>query len=416
LFQRPYTVVLLVPTGIGAAIGGYAGDALPVARAIASVCDRLITHPNVLNGAMLYWPMPNAFYVEGYALDQFAAGNWGLSLVHQNRIGLILDRAIEPELQLRQLQAADAARATLGLNLTEYIVTDAPLGVELRISRSGISWGTIANPDSLLRAAEKLITQARAEAIAVVARFPEDIENIAQDNYRQGKGIDPIAGAEAVISHLIVRTFQIPCAHAPALNSYPPDPQLSPRSAAEELGYTFLPCVLVGLSRAPQFLSRGAGGQGGRGAGEQGGRGDKETRRQGDKEIRGNSLTQNSVRAGFVVNSSAVTKELSAKPAPTTQNSKLSHSPTDIWANQVDALVVPATACGGSATLSFSQQGVQIIAVAENQTQIQVPPEPLGMKVLRVNSYLEALGVLVAHKAGISPSALSPTISSIRCL
>ncbi|OKH39338.1 hypothetical protein NIES2119_06245 [[Phormidium ambiguum] IAM M-71] len=375
MFQRPYTVVLLVPTGIGAAIGGYAGDALPVARAIASVCDRLITHPNVLNGAMLYWPMPNAFYVEGYALDQFAAGNWGLSPVHQNRIGLILDRAIEPELQLRQLQAADAARATLGLNLTEYIVTDAPLGVELRISRSGISWGTIANPDSLLRAAEKLITQARAEAIAVVARFPEDIENLAQDNYRQGKGIDPIAGAEAVISHLIVRTFQIPCAHAPALNSYPPEPNLSPRSAAEEIGYTFLPCVLVGLSRAPQFLGRGAGGQGGRGA------------------------------------------ESENSPVPSPQYPVPSpQSLTDIWANQVDALVVPATACGGSATLSFSQQGVQIIAVAENQTQIQVPPEPLGMKVLRVNSYLEALGVLVAHKAGIDPSALSPAISSIRSL
>lgn len=27
-----YTAVLIVPTGIGAAIGGYAGDALPVAR------------------------------------------------------------------------------------------------------------------------------------------------------------------------------------------------------------------------------------------------------------------------------------------------------------------------------------------------------------------------------------------------
>ncbi|XWK86353.1 MAG: DUF3326 domain-containing protein [Phormidium sp.] len=421
MFQRPYTVVLLVPTGIGAAIGGYAGDALPVARAIASCCDRLITHPNVLNGAMLYWPLPNAFYVEGYALDQFAAGNWGLCPVHQNRIGLILDRAIEPELRLRQLQAADAARATLGLNLTEYIVTDAPLGVELRISGSGISWGTIANPDSLLRAAEKLINQAGAEAIAVVARFPEDMENAAQDNYRQGKGIDPIAGAEAVISHLIVRTFQIPCAHAPALNSYPPDPQLSPRSAAEELGYTFLPCVLVGLSRAPQFVSRRAEGQRGRGAEGQRGRGAEGHRGTGAEGQRGTGAEgqENSVLAGFAVNSSAVNTDLSAKPAPTNskneaKNSKLSHSPADIWANQVDALVIPATACGGSAILSFSQLGVQIIAVAENQTQIQVPPEPLGMKVLRVNSYLEALGVLVAHKAGISPSALSPAISSIR--
>jgi len=73
--QRPYTVVLIVPTGIGA-IGGYAGDALPVAER-RLLADRLITHPNVLNGAQLYWPLPNAFYVEGYGLDQFAAQGWG---------------------------------------------------------------------------------------------------------------------------------------------------------------------------------------------------------------------------------------------------------------------------------------------------------------------------------------------------
>jgi hypothetical protein len=72
--------------------------------------------------------------------------------------------------------------------------------------------------------------------------------------YRHGQGVDPLAGAEAVISHLVVRTFQVPCAHAPALMPLPLDPDLSPRSAAEELGYTFLPCVLVGLSRAPQFV------------------------------------------------------------------------------------------------------------------------------------------------------------------
>jgi hypothetical protein len=39
----------------------------------------------------------------------------------------------------------------------------------------------------------------------------------------------------------------------------PLDPDLSPRSAAEELGYTFLPCVLVGLSRAPQFVLKNLG-------------------------------------------------------------------------------------------------------------------------------------------------------------
>ncbi len=347
--MRPYTVVLIVPTGIGASIGGYAGDALPVARAIAQVCDRLITHPNVLNGAQLYWNLPNALYVEGYGLDKFAAGCWGLQPVHQNRVGLILDQGIEPDLRLRHLQAADATRATLGLNLTDYVITDAPLNVELRTAPSGASWGTIGNPDSLLRSAEVLIQQAKAEAIAVVARFPDDLGSEALEAYRQGQGVDPLAGAEAVISHLIVRTFQIPCAHAPALMPLPLEPNLSPRSAAEELGYTFLPCVLVGLSRAPQF---------------------QVTPRQ----------------------------------------------PREIWAEDVDAVVIPASACGGSALLSLSQLWTQIIAVEDNQTSMQVPPEPLAIKAVRVHSYLEALGMLVTHRAGISADALSPSLSSMHRL
>ncbi|MBH8571919.1 DUF3326 domain-containing protein [Nostocaceae cyanobacterium CENA369] len=349
--NRPYTTILIIPTGVGAAIGGYAGDALPVAKVLAQVCDRLITHPNVLNGASLYWNIPNAFYVEGYGLDKFASGCWGLRPVRNNKIGLLLDQGIEPELRLRHLQAADAARATLGLTLTDYVITDAPLNVELRCAPSGASWGTIGNPDSLLRAAEILIKKAGAEAIAVVARFPDDMDEEAVQNYRYGQGVDPLAGAEAVISHLVVRTFQIPCAHSPALATAPPDPNLSPRSAAEELGYTFLPCVLVGLSRAPQFI---------------------------------------------------LEKELTTSLQE------------DIWADRVDTAIVPANACGSSALLSLSQKQCQIITVEENKTLIQVPPQPLGIESIQVNSYLEAVGVLVAHKAGINPSALRPKLSSLQ--
>jgi hypothetical protein len=75
-----YTAVMIVPTGIGASIGGYAGDALPSAKLISTVVDTLITHPNVLNGAMMYWPMENVLYVEGYALDEFASGMWYVPL------------------------------------------------------------------------------------------------------------------------------------------------------------------------------------------------------------------------------------------------------------------------------------------------------------------------------------------------
>jgi hypothetical protein len=345
--KSPYTVGLIVPTGIGAAIGGYAGDAMPVARAIAEVADCLITHPNVLNGAQLYWNLPNALYVEGYGLDQFAAGHWGLLPTASNQIGLILDQAIEPDLKLRHLQVADAARATLGLNILDYVVTDQPLNVELRTAKSGATWGTIEHPDSLLRAAEKLI-QAGADAIAVVARFPDDTGSEALQNYRHGQGVDPLSGAEAVISHLIVRTFQVPCAHAPALSPLPLDPDLSPRSAAEELGHTFLPCVLVGLSRAPRF----------------------------------------------------------------TEFPK-AHA---IWADQMNALVIPASACGGSAILHLSQTRTRIIAVQENQTKLNVSPEALGIRATIVKSYLEAIGILICDRAGINFTALSPEIAALKSL
>ncbi|XP_057962703.1 uncharacterized protein LOC131154154 isoform X2 [Malania oleifera] len=233
-WRRDYTSVMIVPTGVGASIGGYAGDAMPVARALSSVVDCLISHPNVLNAAMLYWPLPNLLYVEGHALDRFAEGLWALQPVHQNKVGLVLDAGIEEELRIRHLQVADATRASLGFPLVEYIVTDTALQVEKWVDpNTGQSTGRIKHPNSLLRAVQTLVSWSQVNAIAVVARFPDDVtEDI--DDYRKGMGIDLLAGVEAVISHLVVKEFQIPCAHAPALLPLPLSPSICPRSAAEE--------------------------------------------------------------------------------------------------------------------------------------------------------------------------------------
>ncbi|EYU22304.1 hypothetical protein MIMGU_mgv1a005518mg [Erythranthe guttata] len=349
-FKRAYTSVMIVPTGVGAAIGGYAGDALPVARALASVVDCLISHPNVLNAAMLYWPMSNVLYVEGYALDRFAEGLWGLEPVHQNKVGLVLDAGIEESLRVRHLQVVDAARASLGLPVIEYTVTDAALQVEKWIDpKSGQSTGRIQRPDSLLRAVGTLVERSGVNAVAVVARFPDD-DNSDDDveNYRQGKGIDVLAGVEAVISHLVVEKFKIPCAHAPALLPFPLSPSLCPKSAAEEIGYTFLPCVLAGLSSAPQYL------------------------------VQKESLGRMS--SSIVVGS------------------------------DVDSVILPVDAFGGDAALAFASMRNNrrplIIAVEENETVLSDTPEKLGITAVRVSNYWEAIGVVAAHKAGIDPYSL----------
>ncbi|GAB2226653.1 hypothetical protein Droror1_Dr00022471 [Drosera rotundifolia] len=344
-WKRPYTSVLIVPTGVRAAIGGFAGDALPVARALASVVDCLISHPNVLNAAMMYWPIENAMYVEGYALDRFAEGSWSLQPVHRNKVGLVFDAGIEDDLLLRHLQVADAARASLGLPIVEYVVTDECLEVEKWIDpKTGQSTGRIKHPDSLLRAVCTLITRSQVNAIAVVGRFPDDdVDDV--DDYRQGKGIDTLAGVEAVISHLLVEQFQIPCAHAPALLPISLSQSVSPRSAAEEIGYTFLPCVLAGLSNAPQYLV----------------------------------------------------------PSPSSREKGC------ILASDVDSVILPKDACGGKGALAFARSKSNkplIITVEENGTVLNDTPDKLGIEAVKVSNYWEAIGVIAAHKAGIDPNAL----------
>ena len=334
--------LMLVPTGIGCAIGGYAGDALPSARLLAAASGCLITHPNVMNGAALYWSDPRIHYVEGYGLDRFAAGDWLLRPVRRQRIGLLLDAGIEPELAQRQIQVAEACRATLGLEIGPVLSTDAPLGVHLERGASGASWGSLERPDALLRAGERLQT-AGATAIAVVARFPEDPQSADLAAYRQGSGVDALARAEALISHLLVRLLQIPCALAPALGSLPLDPDLDPRAAAEELGYTFLACVLVGLSRAPDLVPAGQG------------------------MVEGNGLR----------------------------------------ADQLGAVVVPQGALGGEALLAAVARDVPVIAVANPSLLAVTPELlGMADAVLPAASYSEAAGLVLALREGLSPASL----------
>ncbi|XP_078175090.1 uncharacterized protein LOC144568591 isoform X2 [Carex rostrata] len=344
-FRRSYTTVLIVPTGVGASIGGFAGDALPVARALATVADCVISHPNVLNAAMLYWPMQNVLYVEGYALDRFAEGLWALQPVHQNKVGLVLDAGIEEEVRLRHLQVADATRASLGLPVIEYIVTDSPLKVETWFDpKCGNSTGRIKNPDSLLRAVNSLVNYTDVNAIAVVARFPDDdLEDF--EIYRQGKGVDLLAGVEAIISHLIVEEFKIPAAHAPANLPFPPSASLSPKSAAEEVGYTFLPCVLAGLSNAPQYVTN----------------------------------------KGSFVNGCVVADDVDSIVLP------------------ADACGGNATLAFSK---SKRPHKPLIITVEENKTVLDDTPDMLGIKAMKVKNYWEAIGVIAAHKAGIDPKSL----------
>ena len=350
----PLATLLVIPTGIGCAIGGYAGDGLPAARLLAAASGCLVTHPNVMNGASLYWSDPRIHYVEGSALDRFAAGELALRPVRRQRLGLLLDAGIEDNLRLRHLQVAEGCRASLGLEIGPVVTTDRPLEVSLSRGPSGMSWGRLGQPDALLRAGERLKALG-ATAIAVVSRFPDDDGSEALQAYRQGSGVDGLAGAEAVISHLLSGHLGLPCAHAPALAPLEADPRLDPRAAGEELGYTFLACVLVGLSRAPDLVSLDEG--------------------------------------------------------PGVEDSPLA-DPGLLRPGAIGAVVAPAGALGGGAVLACAERGIPLIAVA-NPCLLEVTAAALGLPALAASSYAEAAGLLLALREGISPAALTRPLAPL---
>tara|TARA_Y100001968_G_scaffold201510_1_gene185073 strand:+ start:46521 stop:47591 length:1071 start_codon:yes stop_codon:yes gene_type:complete len=355
---------MIVPTGVGCSIGGYAGDAIPSARLLAAASGCLITHPNVMNAAALYWNDIRIHYVEGYALDRFAAGEMLLKTVRQQKIGLLLDSAIEKDLYHRHLQVANACKASLGLNIGPIVTTELPVEISLIQGKSGSSWGGIGQPASLLRAGEKL-KELGATAIAVITRFPEASHDEMFEAYRLGRGVDALAGAEAVISHLLVKHLLLPCAHAPALSPLPLDLDLDPRAAAEDIGYTFLSSVLVGLSRAPDLI------------------------------------------------------KLSANK--TIDNIEFS-SANYIKSNDLGAVVVPEGALGGPAVLACLERGIPLIAV-ENPSALNVSSELLGVKnllnstkirnFLKVKNYLEAAGIVLSIREGIDVSCLQRPIRRV---
>ena len=92
-----FNVVMLVPTGIGAEIGGHAGDAMPAATLLASLSDSLITHPNVYNASDMIQIPRNGLYVEGSVITRLMMGTARLAPARSNRV-LVLVQAHEDQI------------------------------------------------------------------------------------------------------------------------------------------------------------------------------------------------------------------------------------------------------------------------------------------------------------------------------
>lgn len=255
MFNNDFTAVCIIPTGVGASIGGFAGDASTRINLLSKICP-IITNPNSVNAAVFSGINDSILYTEGFAIDSFFKEEIALRPSKYNKIGVLFDRAIPEKVLNVHINTLNAVQSTYGINISSYEITEEEAGVEFFLSESGVSTGSLSNPATLINSARKLINSG-AQAIAVICYF-ETPEN--DGDYAQNSGVDPVGGVEAVISHLLTSEFGIPVAHAPAFDESElviNTEIVDKRAAAEYITPTFLPCILKGLYNAPQLVSIG---------------------------------------------------------------------------------------------------------------------------------------------------------------
>jgi hypothetical protein len=350
--MEKFIVAQIVPTGVGASIGGYVGDATPATNLIASIADKVISHPNVVNGVELDVAKENVLYVEGYTLDRFFLREIALKEVRANKIGVVLDSGCKEKKSIDiALNTIDAIKTVKGVNIIGYTFTDKPVGGRAVKNKSGAFVGEIDDQNIFLNAAEKLIKKG-ANAIAISTSIKILYKDLKR--YFEGKGPNPYGGTEAIISHTISMKFGIPSAHAPLLTLEEIKHEMfsgviDPRAGAEAISPAYLGCVLQGLHKAPQ-------------------------------------------------------------PIPIEKAEE-----NDIKLDDVSAIVLPATCLGGIPALSSEKNNIPIIAVEENKTVLKVTKEKLKLKnVIKAKNYLEAAGILACMKEGIDYRTVERPISALK--
>lgn len=238
-------VVFIVPTGIGAEIGGHSGDATPSAKLIASICDKLFIHPNVVNASDINEMTENMLYIEGSILDRFLEGQIGLEEVHSNKMLLVINGPVKPE----TINAVSAARATMGADI-EIVVLKIPLKMIASII-SGKASGEIYN----LEEATQQISQYDFDVLIINTPIETNEEDV-KDYLTKDGGINLWGGVEAKLSEIMSEKLNKPVIHAPVENSEifkTFNEIVDPRKAAEIVSICYLHCCLKGGHVAPEI-------------------------------------------------------------------------------------------------------------------------------------------------------------------
>lgn len=250
-----FTAVLLIPTGIDAEIGGHSGDGGPVARLLASACDTLITHPNVVNAADINELPENGLYVEGSIIARLLMGTVGLQKVRSNRLLLVMDKHEDEYFCEATINSVSAARAAMGIDCPLVVRMDEKIRMDALLSSSGRAVGKIEHLERLC----EVLTEYRNQYDAVAISSLINLTGTTHAEYFSQETINPWGGVEAMLTHAISILFNIPSAHSPMMESKEimnmETGIVEPRKSAEAISLTFLHCILKGLHKSPRIVT-----------------------------------------------------------------------------------------------------------------------------------------------------------------
>lgn len=351
--MKKFNACHVIPTGVGARIGGFVGDAVPATNLLASICDNLIVNPNAVNGVALNLMAINCQYVEGFFLDRFFLKEIALRQQDANKIGVIIDNCGNKKAMNHAINTIEALRTNEGINVVGIEFTKKPVNGIAEKTKVGSFVGKIPKAEIYLEKAMDL-KEKGATAIAIATYIKANDSDLKL--YFKGKAPNPFGGLEAIISHSISMKTGLPAAHAPLVTEreikhFMLHGLVDPRAAAEAMGPAYLGCVLQGLHKAPQAIAYRKATEG------------------------------------------------------------------DLTFDDLNALIVPADSLGGIPMMACEIAGKPIIGVKENKTILNVGNDKLNFRnFVGAENYLEAAGMLSCLKKGISFESVRRPFKKVRLI